>query len=181
MLLRDGIISLDEVEIVEYGLENLGSSLFGMMITLAVGFCFDFLFESFLLWLLLFPLRKNAGGFHAKTKGRCLLFSTTILLVSIICFVQVGCSEAIYSLTAVLSFLVIFLMAPVENDNKLLDQAEYRVYRKRTRVILFVEGILFILAVSFGWKELIVVLTIVFFVVGTSLIAGKMKSSYREI
>lgn len=31
MLLRDGIISPDEVEIVEYGLENLGSSLLGML------------------------------------------------------------------------------------------------------------------------------------------------------
>ena len=33
MLLRDGVISLEEVEIVEYGLENLGSSLLGMFIT----------------------------------------------------------------------------------------------------------------------------------------------------
>lgn len=33
MLLSDGVISLEEVEIVEYGLENLGSSLQGMFIT----------------------------------------------------------------------------------------------------------------------------------------------------
>lgn len=95
MLLRDGIISPDDVEIVEYGLENLGSSLLGMLITLVIGYCFDFLSGSFLLWLLIFPLRKNAGGFHAKTKAGCLLFSSAILLVSIICFVQLGCSELV--------------------------------------------------------------------------------------
>ena len=75
-LLRDGGISTEEVEIVEYGLENLGSSLIGMSITLIIGYCFDFLLGSFLLWLLIFPLRKNAGGFHAETKGRYLPFSS---------------------------------------------------------------------------------------------------------
>ena len=40
MLLRDRIISPEEVEIVEYGLENLGSSLLGMSITLLIGYCF---------------------------------------------------------------------------------------------------------------------------------------------
>ena len=175
ILLQDGIISPEEVEIVEYGLENLRSSLLGMLITLVIGFCFDFLLGSFLLWLLIFPLRKNAGGFHARTKGRCLLFSAAMLLVSVICFVQVGCSESVYSLIAVFSFFVIFMMAPVENDNKILDQTEHRIYRKRTRLILLLEGTLFILAVFFGWKKLTVVLTIVFFIVSISLLAGKVK------
>ena len=51
-------------------------------------------------------------------------------------------------------FYVIILMAPVENDSKPLDQTEYRVYRKRTRVILSVEAMLFIVAIVFAWKEL---------------------------
>ena len=95
--------------------------------------------------------------------------------ISIICFVQLGCSELVYSLVFFLSFFVIFVMAPVENDNKLLDQTEYRIYRKRTRLVLLLEGILFMLASFLGWKELMVVLTIVFFIVGISLLAGKVK------
>lgn len=175
MLLRDGVISPDEVEIVEYGLENLGSSLLGMLITLMIGFCFDFLFGSFLLWLLIFPLRKNAGGFHAKTKGRCLLFSSAMLLVSIISFVKIRWSEIGRLLVSAFFFVVIFFMAPVENDNKHLDQAEFKVYRKRTRIILFLEGTLFIPALAFDWKRLFTVITIDFFIVGISLLAGKVK------
>ena len=52
-------------------------------------------------------------------------------------------------------------MAPVGNDNKHLDQAECKVYRKRTRMLLLLEGILFLAAV-FGWKELVVVVTMDF-------------------
>ena len=145
MLLRDNVISSEEVEVVEYGLENFGSSLLGMSITLLIGYCFGFLRGSFLLWLLIFPLRKNAGGYHAETKSRWFFFA------------------------------IIFLLDPVENDNKRLELVEYRVYRKRARIILLLEGTLFATAVTFKWEELIAVITIVFFIVGMSLIIGKVK------
>lgn len=180
MLLRDGVISPDEVEIVEYGLENLRSSMLGMLITLVIGFCFDFLIGSFLLWLLIFPLRKNAGGFHANTKGRCLLFSTTILLVSIICFVQRGWPVEGYVLIVTISAAVIFIIAPVENNSKRLDQTEQKVYRKRTRIILTLECMLFIFALVLDLKELVVVITIDFFIVGVSLLAGKIKLQMHD-
>ncbi len=179
-LLRDGVISPEEVEIVEYGLENLGSSLIGMSITLIIGYCFDFLLGSFWLWLLIFPLRKNAGGFHAETKGRCLLFSSAMLLVSVVCFVQIKWPETCYILIAAFSFAAIFFMAPVGNDNKHLDQAECKVYRKRTKMLLLLEGILFLAAVVFGWRELVVVVTMDFFIVGVSLVAGRIKLQMRK-
>ncbi|WP_300833087.1 accessory gene regulator ArgB-like protein [uncultured Acetatifactor sp.] len=175
MLLRDNVISSEEVEVVEYGLENFGSSLLGMSITLLIGYCFGFLRGSFLLWLLIFPLRKNAGGYHAETKSRCLLYSSAILFVSVICFVQVEWLDLGYILVAGFFFAIIFLLAPVENDNKRLELVEYRVYRKRARIILLLEGTLFATAVTFKWEELIAVITIVFFIVGMSLIIGKVK------
>lgn len=175
ILLRDGVISPEEVEIVEYGLESFESSLLGMFITLLIGYCFDFLWGSFLLWLLIFPLRKNAGGYHADTKGRCLLFSTAMLFVSVICFVQMEWLDIVYILVAVCCFAMIFFLAPVENDNKHLEHVEYLVYRKRTRMILLLEGSLYAIATVFKWKELVTVITIVFFIVGISLLIGRVK------
>lgn len=175
MLLRDGVISSDEVEIVEYGLENLRGSLLGMLITLTIGFCFDFLLGSFLLWLLIFPLRKNAGGFHAKTKGRCLLFSSAMLLVSIFCFVQRGWPVMGYILIVAISAVVIFIMAPVENNSKHLDQTEQKVYRKRTRMILTLECMLFIFALVLDLRKLVIVIAIDFFIVSISLVTGSIK------
>ncbi|MCM1186994.1 MAG: accessory gene regulator B family protein [Lachnoclostridium sp.] len=181
MLLMDEIISPDEAEIVEYGLENLGSSLLGMAITLMLGYCLDFFLGSFLLWLLIYPLRKNAGGFHAKTKGHCLLFSSLLLLLSILCFVKFPWTEAGYISVTAVAFVIIFFMAPVENHNKCLDLTEYRVYKKRTRLLLLLEGTLFVAAVFFRLRELITVITIDFFIVGISLVAGKFNlQMYKE-
>lgn len=180
ILLRDGVISPEEAEIVEYGLENLGSSLLGMAVTLLTGYCFGFLRGSFLLWLLIFPLRKNAGGYHAATKGRCLLFSAAMLFVSVVCFVQMELPDMDCILIASCCFVIIFLLAPVENDNKHLDQMEYLVYQRRTRMILLLESVLFAIAATFKWKELITVITMVFFIVGISLVAGKIKLWWQE-
>lgn len=113
--------------------------------------------------------------FHAKTKCRCLFFSSTMLLLSIICFVQISWSMTGYILITALFFTVIFLMAPVENGNKHLGQDEHRIYRKRARLILLSEGVLFLVAVVFGWKELVAVITIDFFIVGVSLVTGRVK------
>lgn len=175
MLLRDGVISPEEVEIVEYGLENLGSSLLGMFITLLTGYCFDFVWGSILLWVLIFPLRKNAGGYHAETKGRCLLFSSAMLFVSIFCFVQIEWLDIGYILVAVCCFAIIFFLAPVENDNKHLEQVEYLVYRRRTRMILLLECTLFAIGLAFNWREVVVAVTIAFCIVGVSLAVGKVK------
>lgn len=72
-------------------------------------------------------------------------------------------------------FAIIFFLAPVENANKHLEQVEYLVYRRRTRMILLLEGSLYAAAVIFNWKELVTVITIVFFIVGISLLIGRIK------
>ncbi len=174
-LLEDQVISQEEAEVITYGLENIGSNLSGLLMILVIGACFRHLPESFLLWLLIFPLRKNAGGFHAKTKTRCMLVSAGMLIAAFICLDWMEWTETVYVIIAAVFFGVIFLLAPVGNQNKLLDDMEKKVYRKRTRIILLLESTLLILAFVFGWKELYIVITMCLTIVGTTLLAGKVK------
>ena len=175
VLLRDGVITPEEKEIVEYGLENLEGNLLGMLITMIIGMHFDYMLGSILLWVLLFPLRKNAGGFHAKTKGGCILFSSAILVVSMFCFVQVRCSEVGCICITLFFFLYIFFGAPVENKNKHLDPVEKKVYRKRTRIILVFEMLLYPAALFFEWKPVSTAITIAYFIVSVSLLTGELN------
>lgn len=174
-LLKDGIISAEETEVVEYGLESIGSSLLGLLTILTIGACFDFAWGTLFLWLLIFPLRKNAGGFHAETKARCLLFSATAIIVAIVCLQQIKWTEAEYILIAAMSAVVIWLMAPVGNGNKRLDSVECRVYRQRTRKILLIEMLIFVLSLTFDWEDLMIVITMAFSIVCVVLLTGKVK------
>ena len=172
---KEEIISDEEKEIVQFGLESLGGNLLGIILTLVVGVCFQQVREALLLWFLLFPLRKNAGGFHAKTKVRCFLSSTVTIIVSMVCIQQIRWPETENILITVISAVVIWIMAPVENGNKRLDSVEYRVYRQRTRKILLLEVLLFVLSLTFGWEDLVIVITMVFSIVCVVLVTGKVK------
>ena len=172
---KEEIISDEEKEIVQFGLESLGGNLLGIILTLVVGVCFQQVREALLLWFLLFPLRKNAGGFHAKTKVRCFLSSNVTIIVSMVCIQQIRWTETENILITVISAVVIWIMAPVENGNKRLDSVEYRVYRQRTRKILLLEVLLFVLSLTFGWEDLVIVITMVFSIVCVVLVTGKVK------
>ena len=172
---KEEIISDEEKEIVQFGLESLGGNLLGIILTLVVGVCFQQVREALLLWFLLFPLRKNAGGFHAKTKVRCFLSSTVTIIVSMVCIQQIRWTETENILITVISAVVIWIMAPVENGNKRLDSVEYRVYRQRTRKILLLEVLLFVLSLTFGWEDLVIGITMVFSIVCVVLVTGKVK------
>lgn len=70
----------------------------------------------------------------------------------------------------------------MENPNKRLDNAERKVYGRRTRIILTSESVLFLLALLWKWEKLTAVIAAGFAIVGTSLIAGQLKMrKFKEV
>ena len=173
--LTDNVISLDEVKIVKDGLESIGSNLLGFLVTLVIGGILGFFSEGFILWILVFPLRKNAGGFHADTKGRCFLISIVVLMLSFALLLYVKIPKIVCLLITTILFLAIFVMAPVGNHNKVLDGLEQKVYKKRTRITLAIEGVLFVSSFILGWETICILIMVGFAIVGISLIAGRIK------
>lgn len=172
---KEGIILEEEKGIVRFGLESLGGNLTGIVLTLTVGIFFKQVGAALLLWLLLFPLRKNAGGYHAGTKKRCLLMSIAMLIVAFMLFTVFEGTRMFYVICAVSAGCVIWFLAPVDNPSKELDAVEYKVYRRRTRIVLGVESIFFVLVLSFKWEMAVQSSCMTFFIVSTSLIMGAIK------
>lgn len=174
-LVRDGIILPENAEIVQYGLEALTGNLAGALITLATGYCFGSILSGLILWMLFFPLRKYAGGYHAKTRGRCYLISIGMLVLAYVLLYLPGWKAEIYFAVTIISGGYIFTNAPVDNENRVLDMVEQSVYRKRTRIVLGLEGILFAAAWILRWENLMAIVAMCFAIVGISLAAGKIK------
>jgi accessory gene regulator B len=175
-LIEDGIVSVDEREVIRYGLENLGSTLLGFFLTFLVGFGYGSVFTGVTLWLLLFPLRKHAGGYHAKTKKGC-FFTSTVMLIAVFSVLYVhNWSCGTYGVIVTCFGYFIFWIAPLSNPNKNLDLTEKKVYRARTRMILLLECALFFLAYLLSWRAMIVVIAMCFVTMGTSLVMGLVMS-----
>lgn len=174
-LIADAIISHEDEEMIKYGLESLFSNLLGISITLIIGAIFGYLAEGFILWFLFFPLRKNAGGYHADTRGKCLIISVLMLMIAFFVDSLIKRITFIYIIAEICFSVFIFAVAPVENHNKLLDLCEKREYRKRTRIILLGEEMLFLVAFAFRWEILASAVVMTFLIVSILLMAVKIK------
>lgn len=175
--MKDCIINEEEKEIVEYGLEMIGNMMLGIGIVSVIGLLQQCVWESLTLWVILVPLRKNAGGYHAKTRGRCFIFSTVIIFMAVMC-IKNDWHKPIYTMILVIFSLIIFSFAPVDTANKELGYQEICIYRKRTRVILLMDCILYLVAGMNQWMMLRKIISMAVMISGLLVLLGKM--SYFE-
>lgn len=174
-LIEDNVIEAENKEIILYGLQAITGNVMAFLVMLGIGACFGGAAESFILGCLIFPLRKNAGGYHAKTRVRCMMISAGILLLVFWSLYAAEWSMKVYMLIGSGFAVLIFLLAPIGNANKPLDLEELRVYRIRTRRILTVESAILFIAYIMQWRQLVKAAVMNFAIVGCALLAGKIK------
>lgn len=174
-LIKDGFVLPVEREVVRYGLETLQGTLSGFILSMIIGFAFGNVSAGIVLYFLVFPLRKYAGGYHADTRTGCLVTSVLMMVVVFFSLYLRHWSTGVYVVITVLFDIVILLMAPIGNQNKRLDNVEKRVYRKKTRGVLLFENLLFILTWLFHWQKAVCIITMSVVLVGVSLMMGLIK------
>ena len=82
----------------------------------------------------------------------------------------------VYYVVFAASALVVLILAPVEDKNKPLDEAEYKVYKRRTTLIAAIELIIALLLKLLISDSLFVAIVYSFVVLSLMLIAGKVKN-----
>lgn len=129
------------------------------------------------------PLRSYAGGHHAETFNVCTVVST--ILLCIICItVKVIPTEYILSVNltgALISGFLIFLLAPVQANNKPLEQEERMRYRKRSRVIWTAETVLWVILYLLGAREVSLAITLGHLSLAILLWIGTVKNKYLKL
>ncbi len=139
-LVINKIIQEEESEIYKFGMECLVLKLFHCISYIGIAVCLKMLPELAVIGCVLIPLRRNAGGYHAKTKTECYIFSCFYVLI--ILFVsKTVINQFIWWGALVLSDVIIYLMSPVDNENRRLDKEEALYYRKKSRYILILANI----------------------------------------
>lgn len=136
--IRHHYLSPDEEKLYQYAFELLIGQVINLTIACLLAVIFHAYIPVFVFLLAFIPLRSYAGGHHADSSNVCTAVSSLILfavcLVSRITFTE----KTVLSLgaaSAVLSGVLIFLLAPVENQNKPLDQLERIYYGRWSRYI----------------------------------------------
>lgn len=150
-----GIVPKEDVDLYRYGIENgiivAGNLLASVVFGIATG-----RLGMVLVFLLFYvTLRSYSGGIHSRSKLNCFILSMLILLVPVYTyqwFFEVV-EEPWIIIMGIISFLSIWMLSPVESENKPLDEMEQRVYKKVSRVTVMVQSGTLVVLFSLNLKE----------------------------
>jgi len=179
-LVASGNVKEEEKEIYVYGLQQ-GLLIIANIITiLAIGFVFNMVWQSLIFMIAYLPLRSFAGGYHAKTQLRCYLFSIVLTIMVLLAIKIIPWTLYVCLGLVLFAGAIIFILAPVEDSNKPLDKKEIAEYKKRTRIMLLLEGLFVALFLFLGKEAISFCIVVSLFALSVMVIEGKVKLYYEN-
>lgn len=179
-LIRAGIISETDTDVYVYGFFQLAMMLLNIVTTLFLGILFQLLIACILLNLSYIPLRINAGGHHADSPMKCYIHSTIMIAALLAVIKWLTIHPAVYAVLLVLSGVVIWILAPVEAENNPWEDTEKLIYRRKSRVILGIEIIAFVITLIFTKKWVSETIALGVFTECLMLLVGAVKNHYSN-
>ncbi|WP_460646924.1 accessory gene regulator ArgB-like protein [Lacrimispora xylanolytica] len=172
--IADQLISMgrfmeEDRAIYQFGLEMLFLNLVNLLSAAFIGLFMGQLLECFMFLALFIPLRCHAGGYHAENPLCCYFLSNAVIVFALLLLrtspVMMARGAGVVFL--LLSAVMAAILAPVENLNKPLDEAEKRVYGFRTRVVLIIQVLIGLVCYAYAYYQgvWIILLTIVLMVI----------------
>jgi len=130
------------------------------------------------------PLRSYAGGHHAKSYNMCTIASTVMVCIICIAAKIIPYDSIIWVNLAggIISGILIFMLAPVQDHNKPLEQVERECYRKRSREIWAAETALWAICYLLNARNISLAVTLGHLALSVMLCIGSVKNKkYAEI
>lgn len=143
-MVKHGMVQADNREICRYGIQQIFTILLNMAVTLTIGILMGMVLESILFTAAYIPLRRYAGGFHAKTPRRCCVFSAVLIAAVLLGMKYITVTPYLMVGAWIVFGVIIALLSPIEDRNKPLDELEVKVYRRRAIAVFCVETALMI-------------------------------------
>lgn len=128
----------DDEEIVRYGLEIMITKMIFAVSIAIVGLLMKSFFEGVVFTAAYSLIRQYGGGSHAKTRIMCyirsmLTFVAALVIIKAVVYMPVLAVPL--SVISVISVVYIFFAAPIDSENKRLDNDEIRVFGRKARIM----------------------------------------------
>lgn len=171
--IKEDIVSEEQRDVYQYGVELSISTLIGLFIVLAIGVLNGRFTESVIFYIVFCLTRAFCGGFHAHSHLLCKVTFICILILVLIMDLVLDNIEIYYWFVLYLySLIIVCAFAPVENPNKKLTSYD----KKRCKIILIILMVVWlvvmILFYSFG-SELYHIVALTLFFVANLMLLGK--------
>lgn len=130
----------EDIEIYQFGLECMLLKLVHIVSYILIGICMKELVSLLVSGSILISLRRKTGGYHAKTKMGCYIFSCVV--VFLLCLTNKIIITPTYGVIGMAVVdIIIILFAPVENENRVLESDERILFRNQAMKFLLVTNV----------------------------------------
>ena len=151
------------VEVFKFAISMILNLMFVVIATLALSFITGYTSKAAVVLLSFALLRQLTGGMHLKTNLQCVLVSTGIFTV----ITLIDFSNRITIAATLISFAIVFFLAPVGIAQQSRIPAKYYPYMKLIALVLIVSNLFF----------LSTALSLSFLVQSFTLVLGRMIKS----
>lgn len=178
----DNICLTDEErqEIIKYGLERGKVDILFFSFVMSVGIVLDIFWQGLIFWISFCLIRRYAGGYHADTQKKCSIISAIVVVLVFLC-IKYWIMNFLISLLLQLScFIVITMLSPVDNKNRVLDITERRKFRKKTIIL---SSVILVISLFLYWNKymyVVVPIMMAYVVLAFSLIFGIGKRTVEK-
>lgn len=137
------VIDSDEKELYMYAYQAMFARLLGWGTLLLLGVVFQCIPGTLAFFIMFFPLRIYAGGYHARDYGRCYLASTLVFGILIIGskIIAFYVNPLAILVSLMISLVMILMLAPLGDQNKPLSDSEQKKYGRIAKAIAVAEVI----------------------------------------
>lgn len=170
----------EDKEVYRYGIQQGLNLTLNILTTIIIGVLCGMVYPSLMFLICYMPLRSFCGGYHAKTHLRCYIYSVIMITCILLVAKYTSFNIVLYEILVLISLIIILLLAPVEDENKKLDNVEKRVFRKRAYIIAFLEVLLYHLFLFMHLMNCCKIISTALFSLSILMIIGAIKNYIRR-
>lgn len=134
-LVLSGAVPAEDKALYEFGIRQGILLVINIATAVLIGMIMGMVWQTIVFLIAYTPIRSYAGGYHAGTQLICYLLSIPMILAVLLGVRFIPWNGYVFSILIVCAGIAVFLLAPVEDRNKPLDQLERAVYGKKARMI----------------------------------------------
>lgn len=176
-LCKSQVIEAADRELYVYGFFVLLSQGLFFLISALFGCIFGTLWESMVFYIMFSTLRCYAGGFHASKESVCTCCTTVALfLASLSIWILSAVESVIVPLCVlVLCGAVVYLLSPLDSEDKPLTSDDFREYRRKSRMIVIILTAIAMSGVCIRLQGLLYAASTSIVLEGCLLVLGKVQ------
>lgn len=140
-LIESNVISNDELDIYEYGLEILKLYTCTFIIIFVISYFTDSFIEAILFFLNFLIIRIYSGGLHLNNRYLCLTVSIIVFVAFPLVFKAYILNPILILPSILLLCIIIARYCPIQSQNKSINNDQYIFFKKMNYKALFIIAI----------------------------------------